>query len=611
MRLGVPTVTDRFVSPGMLKSDLRRWWPLWLAYGVALFLVLVVPVYSTVNGLVAHHAGPREIADSLDGMWGLLRAEALLLALAASGAVALALNEHLFDAPAATFVGALPLRRRRVYATKYLAGLVVLLVVPALAAACLLPLHAVAPQAFRLVLVCRWYVLTAAYSLVFYALAVLACQLAGSRPVALLLYCVLNFLVVCLEVALRMVVSDMLYGVGMGKISFDWMSPPVRLAQMTLGGAGGGLGGLAAFQWRAIAAYLAASVVVALFAGWLYERRDLEVAGSSIAFDSLRPILRYLAGISMALLFGGVLCALGDLHGTVHQHLGAGGYLAFLAALAAGGFLGLLFSEMIMVRSTHVLGSCWKGGLALALAAACLVGACFFDAFGVVGRVPDPSQVECVTIRGSYQSEAASITSEQGVREVCDLHRDVLALDGTTGPDDGQDTFYLDLTYELEGGETLVRLYPVQNNYFAEDTEPKDEGAQIVGRFAALCNSPEGRESRFADVLDTDGLGEVTLEYDQGNGEYVSVTLSADERRDLVEHALRQDLMEEGLGEVFVDLYPVEYAGREVLLALYADDAGDDPEDYATYLYGFQVSEESSPNTAAWVREHYPQAWGG
>ncbi|MBQ6650756.1 MAG: hypothetical protein IJM67_05825, partial [Atopobiaceae bacterium] len=141
--------------------------------------------------------------------------------------------------------------------------------------------------------------------------------------------------------------------------------------------------------------------------------------------------------------------------------------------------------------------------------------------------------------------------------------------------------------------------------------EPKDEGAQIVGRFAALCNSPEGRESRFADVLDTDGLGEVTLEYDQGNGEYVSVTLSADERLDLVGHALRQDLMEEGLGAVFVDRYPVVYEGREVLLALYADNADDDPEDYATYLYGFQVSEESSPNTAAWVREHYPQAWGG
>lgn len=593
---------SKLLSLGLFKSGLRRFWPLWLAYFIALILTFDAPMYSAAIQIAGNGESLAVRTEAMQNLWYSARIGSLAFACVAAIVVAVALDEHLFEGRAATFVGSLPMRRQSVFATEFAVGYVALLGVVGLAVVALLPLRVVVGPIFSLKDMCVWYVIYAAVAFVLYAFAQLSCHLAGSRAIAVLLYGVINFLAVCLEAAVNLVVSSLQFGMSnLDYVSYKF-SPVIGLSEAILRGMGRG----AAPDWLELALYVLVALLVAVGTGMLFARRNLESAGESIAIPVLRPVLKYLGGISMGLLFSSVLCLLRLSDMADGVPVGKTGAAAIACVLAVGSMLGVLFSEMIMSRSARVLGRCWRDGLVVACVAVAFVAGCWFDVLGIAHHVPQPQEVKKVTVSWDYNGDA-TLTSPERIAEVCQLHQDLLGYDAWGESDGG--TVALTLAYQLKNGRHLVRRYPVTANYgaYVFGEEEADTGAKLVEQFARIANTEEGRESRYEEVLDPSAKHFIQIEYyvDSDMGEYRTIEIAEEDRADFIEHALRPDLLKEPLGAVEKAFGSI---GDDMLDATLT--ISDEPQQYDPFADVYILSEilgkDTSPNIVSWLKEHYP-----
>ncbi len=589
------------LSPGLLKSSLKRFWPLWLAGLVGLVLLFDVPMYSTAAMISKTASTFAEKQAGMDSAWGAMGLLAWAYAMVGAPVVAIALNEHLFDMRSATFIGSLPIRRKSVYVTMSVLGLVVLLAIPAVAVALLLPLRVSLGALLSLGTAAEWYASVALSVLVLYAVATVSCQLSGTRPVALLLYLVMGFLASCLEAAVRLVVSSLMYGMSESGYMLEFLSPAVWLGEVALTW----VGNIPTINATSIACYVVASLLAMAFAGWIFCRRDLEAASSSVAVASLRPVLKYLAGFSSALLFSSVyrLTHVSDAFSGLPMKPGE--VATMTVFMVIGGFIGTLFAENVMRRSTHGLAHSWRAAVVVGAVSVAFVGACWFDVFGVAHYVPEPGSVERVMLEGGY-GRSFELTSPEGIAAACELQRDVIANGGEGNSDDT--AFDMVFAYHLADGREVWRRYPIPTSWFEVDgqsADPKDASIQLIDRFAELANSPEGRASRFASVLEADPAKlDVVFEYlvEDDGSYYATVTIPADEREDLLE-ALRIDLMEEDAG-LFSNqnLWDDEgYDGDFAVNKQSEVGLGSD------YLFSMQLNDASCPHTVEWLKKNHPE----
>lgn len=590
--------TDSILSPGLFKSGVKRFWPLWLVGIIGLVLLFDVPLYGAANMIVRNGESLASQQSSMQEAWNMMLLLGWAYALVGSIVVAMALNEHLFDTRAATFVGSLPTRRQGVYVTLALAGLLMLLALPVVALVLLLPARLALGAVVTLRSAASWYGYVALSVLVLFAVAQLSCHLAGTRFVALVLYLVINFLAVLVETAVQLAVGALIYGMSTYGELHEWLSPASWLFATAL----------RRFELEEVASAqgIACAVVAALaalaLAGWLFGRRDLEAAGSSVPFGPLRPVLRYLAGVSTALLFGSVyrLAYVSDAFSGLP--LLRGQALAMALLMALGGALGVLIAEMVMRRSTHVLSDCWRSGLIVAIASLAFVAVCAFDLTGAGRFVPKAEDVELVTLVSDH-TDHFDLASSEGVEAACDLQRDIISY-GCEGEREGS-IVTIDFVYKLSGGRVVKRSYPILASFFEEEGASRGEGSQFLDRFVELADAPEGRASRFANVLDGGAQGKTyQIEYWVGDGEAysVSITVPASEVDGLAE-ALRGDLLEEEAGTLLAQHSWTE-EGYDASLSVQrelADGMGID------LLFNMQLDRTRCPHTVAWIEEHHPE----
>lgn len=591
---------NKVISKGLVMSGLRRYWPLWLALFVALILSLDAPIYSAAIEIAGRQDSMADRVESMRLLWYSVRMGSLVYALVASIIVAVAIDEHLFDSRAATFVGSIPIKRQTIFASQFVLGYVALLGVFGLAALLLVPLRIAIGSLFALRNIVFWYAMTALVTFVFYAFAQLSCHLAGSRAVAVLLYGVINFLSVCLEQAVRLVIASLQYGMSSYDFVSDKLSPAIWLGEAIQRG----MDVQSKIEWISVGVYVLVAIGIAALTAALFVRRSFESAGESIAIPALRPILKYLSGVSMALLFSSVLCLL-RMSNTAHEvPVGTFGAMAIACVMAVGSMLGVLFSEMIMRRSARVLKHCWRDGIVLACLSLAFVAVCWFDLLGVAHRVPAPADVQSVNISWDYSGEA-TLTSQEQIADVCSLHRELLAFDNWSDTESG--TVILRLRYHLNNGHWLSREYPVMANYFPYiyDEESPNEGALIVEHFAHIADTVEGRASRFAQVLDVDTPSNIQVEYyaDGDVGEYRTIEISPDDRTDFIEHALRPDLLEEPAGEISQTFVVADGDLLDATIMVFEGQANTGSE---ACILTENLGETTTPHILAWLSERYP-----
>ena len=598
---------NSLINLGLIVSNLKRFWPLWLIYLVVMALLFVAPTCSVLLNAAIDPVDVRD--EAVAALWDIARLQCLPFAFCASIIVAVSLNEHLFNRKAATFYGSLPLRRNTLFATNYLAGFIGLVAVSAVVALVLLAVHLVNPL-LTVSMAGEWFALMLALTFVFYSLAQLVCQLAGTRPVAIVLYFVLNVLAACLEGAILLIVMVLQYGIGGWELHAVWASPLIGLGYY---GVGFALASLSSVSWPVIAGYCIAAVAFIAAAVVLNNRRDLEVAGNAVAYDWLAPVLKYLAGISMALLFAAIGCVFfwpGNINGVP---LNLANAIALFVAMAVGGFVGLVLADLVMRRKDSAVRRCWKGGLVLAGASLLFVGCCYFDVFGIANRVPAPSEVRSVQIMCAGK-DLGTLTSDKDKEKVAAIHREILDI-GRRSAESGQDVVrgryqanseIVSMHYTLEDGSTILRQYPLA--VVVDDEGYLDEGsdgAAVLFEIAGLVNSDQALRSRFADVLDPENDAiDFTFTFvgeEKEDGSVQSATLSKKQKADLIEHALTADLLEEHAA----DFDPRQLWGAEgtadLDVVLEISDG-----DFGRHHLTLWLNPEKTPNTVAWVKKNLP-----
>lgn len=585
------------LSPGLIKSGLRRYWPLWLAGFIALLLFVVLPAYVSVPMIVNAAENATDRADSLNFFWSTMSFMAWVYSIGGALVVALTLNDHLFDSRAATFVGSLPLRRPAVFASTFASGMLVLVALPAVASLCLMPLSLALGLVFSPLRVLEWFALTVALSFIFYSFAQLSCHASGTRLVATLIYGVIGFLAICVEAAVRLLMSALVYGISSDSVSFDWLAPAAHIVSiLTLSYPDKSI------PWAELAPYLLVACVATVGAAWLFGRRNLESAGDGVLFAPLRRALKYLAGISLALLFGSVYRLLDTTDAFSGIPMSTGDFLVLAVLLAVGAFLGALFADMIMSRSTHVLGSCWREGLALACVMLAFLGACRVDLLGVGRYVPKTDEVEMAILTCDYGSDSMEIASPEGIDDVRALQQHLIDYGGAG---ETEQAFTIDVNYKLKSGRFVQRTYPILTN-FPVTTLGDGQDSQLLREFAQIADSDEGRASRFSEALGLKDNAHVQIEYMREDGTYSSVDLYGQDALDFIQNVLARDLMEEGAGELFYEMTADESETTYDAVAYVEDQKRSQEEGYGSYLLSLQLSERT-PNTLAWLDEHHPE----
>ena len=293
-------------NTAIARNTLRRCWPLWAAYLGFLLVSLPLPLLSEIrelrgqgNGILLYTCREQiahmSVFQALAGM-----AVAILSVMLLFG--------YLYNSRGNTLMNSLPIRRKSLFLTLYLTGLIPVLCCQLMVMG--FTMLMTAAYDIGAVWFFRWFAFSALGFLAFYGFSVFCAMLTGNILVLPAVYVVLNLAAFGFETCIRECLSALIYGMIPGGMTTGTermfiFSPPVKLSEdlkvltnypetVQLEGLG------------TVAAYAAVGAVFALFALLLYRNRRMESVSDIIAIPALKPIFRACMGFGGALLFSAI-----------------------------------------------------------------------------------------------------------------------------------------------------------------------------------------------------------------------------------------------------------------------------------------------------------------
>ena len=544
MNWEVPTLKSRTscFEPAIMKSLLRRFWPLWLIYTLVL---LLIPL-SLYSGLKNYRPGI-DVTPGLNfqlANWG----EALLFVSFAAGVIAaMVAFGFLYSSRSCGLMTSLPVTRSCLFLTCFVSGLFPLLFSD-LFAALVTALFCLGGNLDPITLVAVFSVLILS-TVFFYGFASFCAMLTGNILILPAVYIVLNFTAVLVEEAVRDILKHVLYGLSSKGGQLSFLSPLVQMIHKY------------AVQYQSwpdsarvkgvstVGLYAFVGLLFTLLAWRIFLRRRMETAGDTISIPVLRPIFVGCMTGGTAIMFAEVLYSLLDV-----RLQGTRATLVILSMLLFGAFLGYFAGRMVVERSFHVFRGHWKGYILSACVILLIVGVCEFDLFGYERRVPGMDEIESVSfgrIDGLREPDTIEdvLNLHKSLIDHKDRHESYVRTDGeyvASGSGETQMASNLTLFYHLKNGKTLMRSYKV----FADNSEMEDPASDIC-QMEAIYNLPESlrRQCETSYPMLAENVMGATLRVEYPGSlneiEQENVTLSPEELLDLWTNGVLPD-MEEG-----------------------------------------------------------------
>ncbi len=577
----------QLISLGMMKSNIKRFWPLWLWFFICWALGLLLPL-----GIITPMGGS---GDFLSSIWKAEYFAAVFGAMLGSIVTCIFIFEYLFKSSSAMFYGSVPVKRKTIFASIYLSGLLPLLIIELIVYVCAFLITQDAHGAST------WLGLTLSTTFIFYSLASLCSQLTGNRVVAVILFFACNFLIVCAEFLVRIIADSMLYGLTFdpSSIVLEWLSPGVAIFIRCLHIAEG----VTYISWLPLAIYCAVAVVFVMLAALLNNKRNLESATNAASFTFLNPIFKYLFALCLALFFAMIAYVVFAFSG---NYISAGSTVILCISMIVGASLGLMFAQMAISKTTRVFHECWKGSIAFAIICIAFVSGCAFDVCGIAKYVPENADVDYAII--TVDDATAKIEDESNVQDLLDTHQELVDV----GYIDEQDyantddyycsSYSLVIKYKLVDESVVERIYDIP--YAA--TKNGEPASSAFNDFLNILNSKEGITSRFAKYIgeeSANGTFDYCLTYyDEDAEDYNDLHLKSSEFDDFIQNALKPDLLNAGAG----DYDPLYYRGESDIdedcpslccTINYADDTCEDET--------LTLTTKNTPNIIKWFEENY------
>lgn len=469
-----------FCNAALLRSDIKRYWPLLFLYVAVWVMILPLPILQAGRWMTSITQIQAEIHNTIyNALFG-----SIIMALLFGCFMAMAVWSYLMTARTVGLMHALPVTRTQAFLSHALSGFGILtagnIVIFLLGAACC------AGRGFvDWAMLGAWLLLTELMELFFFALASLCAMATGWLLAIPVLYAAVNAIAILLHTVVQAMANIFYYGyytTGPAK-AVMWLTPVGRIWTaigddasywITADGRvspeyleeGQQIMQLSPAAYTTCAIYAVVGLALLALVWWLYQKRPSESAGDAMAFRWLRPIARWSIG-----LCGGWGLGL-FLHYAVLYNSNLTQLLICQVIL---GVICFFAAQMLLQKKFRIFNKRWwleTAAMVLVLAA---VTVCVkLDFTGYQHRVPDADDVTEVRCTG-----VADLTADdpETIETVVALHRAILAQhDAGITPEDSYPASatlpgeplvsnedlvirYLRLTYTLRDGTELRRSY--------------------------------------------------------------------------------------------------------------------------------------------------------
>ena len=533
-----------FCNAALLRSDIKRYWPLLFLYVAVWVMILPLPILQAGRWMTSITQIQAEIHNTIyNALFG-----SIIMALLFGCFMAMAVWSYLMTARTVGLMHALPVTRTQAFLSHALSGFGILtagnIVIFLLGAACC------AGRGFvDWAMLGAWLLLTELMELFFFALASLCAMATGWLLAIPVLYGAVNAIAILLHVVVQAMANIFYYGyyeTGPAK-AVMWLTPVGRIWTaigddasywITADGRvspeyleeGQQIMQLSPAAYTTCAIYAVVGLALLALVWWLYQKRPSESAGDAMAFRWLRPIARWSIG-----LCGGWGLGL-FLHYAVLYNSNLTQLLICQVIL---GVICFFAAQMLLQKKFRIFNKRWwleTAAMVLVLAA---VTVCVkLDITGYQHRVPDAEDVTSVRFSASYADFTAD--DPAAVESVISLHRAILEQYDETGErlenqtyldtEGGPITRYVRVDYQLRNGTSLCREWRVSIV----------NGSDIHRLMTQLVSRTDCRESlmgldslwKYGGVSNV--VGGYVSQYETG----AFADLTRQQAQDLVSHAL-------------------------------------------------------------------------
>lgn len=535
-----------FCNAALLRSDVKRYWPLLFLYVAVWVVILPMQILSA----------SRECDGVADGIMTVLQLRqhnviiqsipaSVVMSLLFGCFAAMAVWSYLMSGRTVGLMHALPVTRTQAFFSH------VLSVLGALTAGNVLIflLTALCSAGFSYVdwaALGTWLLLTELMALFFFALGSLCAMVTGWLLAVPVLYGAMNVVALLLYAVISTMTQMFYFGYSSSDIPefITWLTPVGRIWDAVANGGAQpvevqfrepiGNQSYHRFQLPASAfstciIYAAVGIALLALVWWLYKKRPSETAGDAMSFRWLQPIARWSIGLCGGLGLGLFLN---------YVILGSS-FAGLLICQLVMGVICFFAAQMLLKKKFRIFTSrWWVETLALVLTLLAVTLCIKLDITGYQHRVPDAEDVTSVRFSASY----ADFTTDDpaAVESVISLHRAILEQYDETGErlenqtyldtEGGPATRYVRVDYQLRNGTSLRREWSVSIV----------NGSDIHRLLTQLVNRTDCRESLMGlDVLRKYGgvsnvAGGYVSQYETG----AFADLTRQQAQDLVSHAL-------------------------------------------------------------------------
>ena len=535
-----------FCNAALLRSDIKRYWPLLFLYVAVWVVILPMQILSA----------SRECDGVADGIMTVLQLRqhnviirsipaSVVMSLLFGCFAAMAVWSYLMSGRTVGLMHALPVTRTQAFFSHVLsvlgaltAGNVLIFLLTALCSAGFSYVDWAALGA--------WLLLTELMALFFFALGSLCAMVTGWLLAVPVLYGAMNVVALLLYAVISTMTQMFYFGYSSSDIPefITWLTPVGRIWDAVANGGAQpvevqfrepiGTQSYHRFQLPASAfstciIYAAVGIALLALVWWLYKKRPSETAGDAMSFRWLQPIARWSIGLCGGLGLGLFLN---------YVILGSS-FAGLLICQLVMGVICFFAAQMLLKKKFRIFTSrWWVETLALVLTLLAVTLCIKLDITGYQHRVPDAEDVTSVRFSASY----ADFTTDDpaAAESVISLHRAILEQYDETGErlenqtyldtEGGPTTCYVRVDYQLRNGTSLRREWSVSIV----------NGSDIHRLLTQLVNRTDCRESLMGlDVLRKYGgvsnvAGGYVSQYETG----AFADLTRQQAQDLVSHAL-------------------------------------------------------------------------
>lgn len=535
-----------FCNAALLRSDIKRYWPLLFLYVAVWVVILPMQILSA----------SRECDGVADGIMTVLQLRqhnviirsipaSMVMSLLFGCFAAMAVWSYLMSSRTVGLMHALPVTRTQAFFSHVLSALGALTAGNVL----IFLLTALCSAGFSYVdwaALGTWLLLTELMALFFFALGSLCAMVTGWLLAVPVLYGAMNVVALLLYAVISTMTQMFYFGYSSSDIPefITWLTPVGRIWDAVANGSAQpvevqfrepiGNQSYHRFQLPASAfstciIYAAVGIALLALVWWLYKKRPSETAGDAMSFRWLQPIARWSIGLCGGLGLGLFLN---------YVILGSS-FAGLLICQLVMGVICFFAAQMLLKKKFRIFTSrWWVETLALVLTLLAVTLCIKLDITGYQHRVPDAEDV--TSVRFSASSADFTADDPAAVESVISLHRAILEQYDETGErpenrtyldtEGGPTTRYVRVDYQLRNGTSLCREWRVSIV----------NGSDIHRLLTQLVSRTDSRESLMGlDVLRKyGGVSNVAGGYVSQYGTGAFADLTRQQAQDLVSHAL-------------------------------------------------------------------------